>query len=441
MNDPFVKTRSPLVPTAPVTPEPAVSHDHVAVVVEMMREMSRQSDPQEMVKLFRQRTSVLYGGEHSVSLSRRDLDAPRYRITRSTRWREDVNPWSEPHRLPILEGGLLGELLYGDEPRVLRDICVTPTDPAHELLYDARSIIALPLFDQGVGLNMVVRMSSHPAGFDHINIADALLTGNLFGRATNNLVVARKLETAYAELDYEMKLVAEIQKSLLPPRLPDIPGVDIAASYKTATRAGGDYYDFFDLHDGRWGVLIADVSGHGTPAAVVMAMLRTMLHGQCYQCASPGELLEHANRQLCNRHDRFSGTFVTAFYGIFDPASRTMHYSCAGHNPPLVVNRRAEVRELNQALTYPLAIERDEEFPETTTRFDSGDTLLFYTDGITEATNERGEMYGHERLLSCVREDVPHAQHIIDCVTHKLLAFTGGGTQQDDQTLLAMRLR
>lgn len=413
---------------------------HLAMIVEMMREISRQTDPQEMIKVFRKRTGMLYGGEHSISLSRRGLEPPRVRITRSSLWKQDINPWKEPRRLPLIEGGLLAELLYGDEPRVLRDICVQRSDPAYEYLKEARAMIALPLFDEGVGLNMVVRLSSDPEGFDRINIGDALLTANLFGRATNSLVVAQQLKEAYGALDYELRRVAQIQRSLLPPKLPSIPNVDIAASYKTAARAGGDYYDFFDMRDGRWGVLIADVSGHGTPAAVVMAMLRTILHALCYHCATPGEVLAQANRQLCNQYDRFSGTFVTAFYGIYDPSHRSLNYSCAGHNPPLVVDRATDVRELNQALTYPLAIEAESEFPEASTDLSAGDTVLFYTDGITEAANETGEMYGRERLLSCVREDVPNAQHIIDCVTHKLLAFTHGIPQQDDQTLLAMRL-
>ncbi len=407
----------------------------------MMREISRQTDPQQMIKVFRRRTTMLYGGEHSVSLSRRGLESPHYRITRTSLWKHDVNPWTEPHRLPKLAGGLLGELLYAGEPRVIRNLRVDPTDPAYDYLKHGRAMIALPLFDQGVGLNMVVRMSSDVNGFNHINLADALLTANLFGRATHSLVVARQLERAYANLDYEMKRVAEIQRSLLPPVLPTIDGLDIAASYETATHAGGDYYDFFDLRDERWGVLIADVSGHGAPAAVVMAMLRTVLHGQCHQCATPGEVLSRANRQLCDQHGGFTGTFVTAFYGIYDPREQSLHYASAGHNPPLLVNRRVGVRELNQALTYPLGIEPDMTPGEATARLTPGDTLLLYTDGITEAPNANGEMYGLERLLSCLCEDVPSAKHIIDCVTHKLSAFTDGAARQDDQTLLAMRVR
>lgn len=410
------------------------------MVIEMVREISLQVDPQEMIAVFRKRTPRLYGGEESLSLSRRGLQAPMYRITRSSRWKEPVNPWTQPERLPLLSGGLLAELLYGDEPRILKNTCAAPTDPAIEYLEDTRSLIALPLYDGGVALNMVVRLSTRPSAFDDIRLADAVLVSNLFGRATNNLVVAQRLQAAYADLDRDMKRVAEIQRSLLPVRLPSIPGLDLAASYETAARAGGDYYDLFDLGDGRWGVVIADVSGHGTPAAVVMAMLRTMLHARCVECTTASEMLAGANRRLCDQSNRYDGTFVTAFYGIIDPRTRSLSYACAGHNPPLLVDRQTQVRELDQAQAPPLAVDPTQTFPETSVTLQSGDTLILYTDGITEAVNPAGERYGRDRLLSCVKEDVPNAQHIVDCVVNKLIGFTGGRSPDDDQTLLAMRI-
>jgi len=415
--------------------------DRARLVVDMVREISLQTDPQAMVNVFRRQTPRLYGGDGSLSISRRDLKAPYYRITRSTRWKEEINPWTQPDRLPLLHGGVLAELMYSDTAGIIKDVSIPSTDPCYVHLQDARSLLSLPLFDGGVSLNMVVRWSSDPCGFDHLRLADAILTANLFGRATNTLVIARRLEKANAEFDYEMKQVADLQRSLLPPCLPTIPALDIAASYNTAARAGGDYYDFFDFTDGRWGVVIADVSGHGTPAAVVMAMLRTLLHARCNQRATPAETLAVVNQHLCEQTQRYDGMFVTAFYGIYDSHDGSLLYSCAGHNPPLLVDRRAAVRELDEAQTVPLAVDQQCEFPESRVQLTPGDTLLLYTDGITEAVNETGEMYGRDRLLSCVHEDVPNAQHIIDCITMKLLGYTKGGAQQDDQTLVAMLVR
>lgn len=432
--------------TEPITTLPGIGaglepEARLALVVEMVREMSLQNDPQAMVLLFRKRLSALYGGDGSISLSRRDLEWPLYRITRSSRWMEDINPWEEPHRLPLLRGGLLADLLYGDSPRMLPDVRVEPADPAFEHLEGVRSLVALPIYEGGASVNMVVRTSGRSAAWGQLRMSDALLEANLFGRATSHLLTAQRLRRAYAELDRDLRQVADIQRSLLPARLPTIPGLELAVSYETAARAGGDYYDFLDLGDGRWGILIADVSGHGTSAAVVMAMFRTMLHFECVSCVTPAELLGRCNAALIDRTELSHRLFVTAFYGIYDPRDGALVYSCAGHPPPLLVRGGADVEELDQAQSYPLAVRANAELVESRTTLRPGDTLLMYTDGITEATSAEGVVYGRNRLLSCVREDAPHAQHIIDCVTHRLLAFCGDRPRQDDQTLVALRVR
>jgi sigma-B regulation protein RsbU (phosphoserine phosphatase) len=145
------------------------------------------------------------------------------------------------------------------------------------------------------------------------------------------------------------------------------------------------------------------------------------------------------NRHLVRETQRLPGLFVTGFYGIYDSRDGSIRYACAGHNPPLLVDRQIRVRELDHAQTLPLAIHAETDFPEAVEWLSSGDTLLLYTDGITEAVNAAGEAYGRERLLSCIREDVPNAQHIVGCVTGKLQAFTGGRPALDDQTLVAIR--
>ncbi|MCH9002851.1 MAG: serine/threonine-protein phosphatase [Planctomycetes bacterium] len=409
-------------------------------MVDTVRELSIHTDPQALISVFRRRAFRLYGADESLSLSRRDLDRPFYRITRSSRWDEDINPWKEKDRLPLCEGGMLADVIYGDEPCILNGVNVCDDDPAYDYLKNARSLVCIPLYESGVGLNMVVRVSYRANYFDPINLADAVLESNLFGRATSGLVQAQRAEAAYAELDYEMKRVAQIQRALLPATLPDIKGVDIAVSYKTAARAGGDYYDFFDLGDGRWGILIADVSGHGAPAAVVMAITRTMLHSQCHEGTSPGKVLGGVNDQLARQAEQYDSAFVTAFYGVYDPRNKSLTYACAGHCPPLVVGRGGQVRELDKVQSLPLAVMNGTQYPESTTRLESGDTMILYTDGITEATNAAGEQYGHERLLTCVCANAPNAQSIVDCVTNKLLGYTDMAPAIDDQTLLALRV-
>ncbi len=254
------------------------SDPRVVKMVELVRELSAQTDPQQMVKDFGERFRDMFALEGFVAISRRGLDSPHYRVTRSTRWEKKINPWKQSDLLPRYDRGLLGDLLYGDVPVLCNDFHPDPDDPAYEHLEGYRSYMAVPHYHEGQGFNMAINFSPQPEAFDPMTFADRILTHNLFGRATNNMVLSAQLREAHAALDNELKIVGNIQRSLLPEKLPDIPRLEIAAHYETARRAGGDYYDLFPLADGRWGILMADVSGHGTPAAVVMAVTHAVAH-------------------------------------------------------------------------------------------------------------------------------------------------------------------
>ncbi len=324
--------------------------------------------------------------DRSLSLSRRDLDKPYYRVTRSTTWPEDINPWVERDRLPLLKGGFLAEVLYGNEPLLFDDLDVPDNDPAFEYFKDMRSVVVIPMYDKGVSLNMVVLMRQEPNAFDREDLPELVWVSNLFGRVTQNLVLSDQLKAAYLAVDHEMKVVADIQRSLLPARMPKIPGLNLAASYQTSSRAGGDYYDFFPVPGGKWGMLIADVSGHGTPAAVIMAVTHSLAHTYPGPAHSPSALLEHLNRFLAELYTSTSETFVTAFYGVYDPVTRLLTYSCAGHNPPVLKRcTDGSLDLLNQARSLPLGINPAEQYREQDYPLVQGDQLVFYTDGITEA--------------------------------------------------------
>lgn len=412
---------------------------HLEATVEMLRELSRQVDPQKLVEIFRHRSANLPDGEYLLSLSRRGLNAPWYRITRHADWPLSFNPWERQDELPLLTGGLLGDLIYGDRPRIVHDVSISPDDPGHMYLRGAQSILALPQYDGGVALNMVVRMSRDPYFFDESNLADTVVMSNLFGRATYGLVLAQKLQRANAELEHELKRVGRIQRSLLPRSLPSINGADIAVTYKTATRAGGDYYDLFPLSHGRWGLFIADVSGHGAPAAVVMAILRTILHTTCIDPFGPAEVLRLLNRELSNHSGSDPGTFVTAVYAVFEPSKRLLRYSCAGHPPPILIDQHCRPRELDDAQSLPLAVRRGTDFTEAWAALSPGNTLLMYTDGIIEAVSPPGETFGKQRMLAALCRECGSSEETIDRINGELAHFVGGASRQDDQTLLVLR--
>ncbi|MBX6313748.1 MAG: PP2C family protein-serine/threonine phosphatase [Isosphaeraceae bacterium] len=415
--------------------------ERLDVVVETMREISLQTDPQAMVRAYSSRIRQLRPTDGFLALSRRGLDWPKYRITRSSRWAEQINPWTEPHRLPLLEGGILGELIYGDEPRLIDDLEVAADDPAAEYLQGMRSLMAIPNYDQGVALNMTILLRTAPAAFDPEQFPEHVWIGNLFGRATHNLVLMEERRRAYEIIDRELRIVADIQRSLLPKAMPQIPTLALAAHYQTSQWAGGDYYDFFPLPDGRWGLLIADVSGHGTPAAVMMAITHSIAHSFPGPPDPPGRMLDFVNDRLAAHYTAENEAFVTAFYGIYDPSRRELTYASAGHNPPRLKRcRDGSVASLDGASKLPLGLFPGQNYEQATQTLIPGDQIIFYTDGITEALNPAGQMFGLERLDQVLENCHLTADGLIQEVLDALERFTAGRPPDDDRTLLVAKL-
>ena len=415
--------------------------ERLDLIVDMMRQMSRQTDPQEMVRAYGERIRLLLPSEGAISLSRRGLVAPQFRITRSTTWQEKINPWKERDRLPLLEGGLFAELIYGDEPKVIGDLDVSPEDPAAAYLAGHRSLMAIPLFDQGVALNMVVRLRKEPSAFPEEQLPELVWLSNLFGRATSNLVLSEQLHEAYQALDRQFTVVGEIQRSLLPARVPQIPTLDVAAYYQPSHRAGGDYYDFFPLPEGRWGIFIADVSGHGTPAAVLMAITHCMAHTHPGPPMPPAKVLDYLNRHLASLYTTENGNFVTAFYAVYDPADRSLSYGCAGHNPPRLKRcQDGTLWALNQAGGLPLGVMPNARYEECVQGLQPGDQIIFYTDGIADARNPAGEMFGTRRLDYALENCSLQASALLDAVLQSVDEFAQGCPADDDRTLIVARV-
>jgi sigma-B regulation protein RsbU (phosphoserine phosphatase) len=409
------------------------------LIVETMRDMSLQDDPQAMVRSYGSRMRRFQQTDGFIALSRRGLEYPQYRVTRSHTWTEEVDPWQQKDKLPLLEGGLLGDLIYGDMPRIIDDLSLAEDDPGRPYFDGNRSALAIPHYDKGVGLNMVVNLRKAPHAFAPEQFPDWFWMSSLFGRATQNLVLSAELKKAYEVVDRELKLVADIQRSLLPSTLPEIPTLDVAAFYQTSQWAGGDYYDFFPLPDGRWGILIADVSGHGTPAAVLMAVTHSLAHGFPGPHDGPSALLNKVNHQLATLYTANNEAFVTAFYGIYDPRTRTLVYSSAGHNPPRLMRcSQSTIESLEGARRLPLGLVADELYEDCTLKLNPGDQLALYTDGITEALSSENRMFGLERLDAVLSRCGGTARSLVDDVIDAVRDFTLGEPAADDQTLLGI---
>jgi len=252
---------------------------------------------------------------------------------------------------------------------------------------------------------------------------------------------ARLYDLAQAQrtrLEQELEMARAVQASLLPEQLPHIPGFDLAADWRSAREVAGDFYDVFRLPAGRWGIVVADVTDKGAPAALYMAMVRSLIRATAERARGPAGVLRQVNRALIAQSS--SNMFATVFYAVLDPAARTLTYANAGHNRPIV--RRASAPTSPGTLPeggLPVGLFHEMNVDDTTVSLAPGDVLVAYTDGLTEALNADREMFGDRRLVQIVgAHPATSAQELLEAIMARVTAFAGQVPQADDITLLVM---
>jgi sigma-B regulation protein RsbU (phosphoserine phosphatase) len=249
---------------------------------------------------------------------------------------------------------------------------------------------------------------------------------------------ARLYEQAEAQrerLAHELAMAREVQASLLPESLPPIPGFGVATEWRAAREMAGDFYDVLALPDGRFGLVIADVADKGAPAALYMAVVHSRVRAAADHAAGPAEALREVNRALYRQ--AASGMFVTLFYAVLDPATRTLTYCNAGHNPPLLRQRDGKVEALPRGGTA-LGVLPGPPLTERTLALQPGQALVAYTDGVTEAANAAGDEFGLARLCGCVARAAPAPASVVGAVMAELGTFLGGEPLGDDVTLVVV---
>jgi sigma-B regulation protein RsbU (phosphoserine phosphatase) len=413
-------------------------------IVELLDVMSRIKDPLEMQREYAARIRRIQTSAGYVALSVRNLPPGYFRITRVTLdsatptvWQDN---WKLGHTLPLYTGGFLGRVIETPDPKLFHHLDIKDDEVMGDLLQDMGSAMAIPLYDAGKVQNWGVIFRHDATGFTEAELEDQLMRGNLIGGMVKNLVNVRQIQELNEQLNEQMQQVANIQRSLIPQRLPEVPGVSLAASYVTSNQAGGDYYDFFDMGKGKWGVVVADVSGHGAGAATVMAMLQTILHGYQDRHKGPGAMLTHANRQLIGKN--LDGSFVTAFMGVLDEERRMLTFANAGHMNPAVRTATGGSREITSHGEVPLGVLDDAEYSTESGAVEAGELLVLYTDGITEAFSPPPEkqMFGTKRLLRSLSESPADPASVIDSIHARLHEHTNSLDRADDQTIVAMGL-
>jgi len=245
------------------------------------------------------------------------------------------------------------------------------------------------------------------------------------------------LARAHAQLNAELEVARALQVAILPASFPLKPGCDGAARMIPATTMGGDFYDFIELPDGRIGLVMADVSGKGVPAAFFMAVARTNLRDLAAHHSEPGACLAQTNEVLCAQNPM--DLFVTVFYCVFDPVTGVLKYANGGHNPPYLRRADGSVESLRGTGGLVLGAMSGIEYPQHTVQLLPGDRLVLYTDGVTEAFNPADEAYGEERLIAEVKAHGDGAAAaLVERICRSVTVFAGSAPQSDDITLTVL---
>jgi len=422
--------------------EDITNNQRIASLTRMMQALEGSRAPFETLRAIRHGLAETYGPLALMLVSNRNLQPGEFRVvdiqlegdlTRELDWRDDNQP--------VFRGGVLADLITDRRPRLVHDVDWSGDPNFSKTLADFGSVIAMPFGSTRLPINWVIMLSPRPVEFTEDDLEQSMLRSILIGSLMESQALAEDLALANEKIDADVRQLADLQQSLLPDPLPQISCVEIAASYLPSGSAGGDWYDFFSLDgqakpDGKWCFFIADVSGHGLAAAVVMAMTQAILRAHPPDARGPADLLAHANRNLCRMN--ISG-FVTAFLGVYDAKTCRMVYASAGHPAPLLRKQDGRVIVLDGVLTYPMGIFGENYFEEAGADLELGDTLLLYTDGITEARGPTRELFDVPRLARELVECRCSPRDLIDRLRTAVVSFQGGQRPADDQTMVAIR--
>jgi sigma-B regulation protein RsbU (phosphoserine phosphatase) len=425
----------------------------IARLTRLTHELGQSQTPEETFRALHRALADLHGFAASALLSTTGLPAGHYRVLRVEPEDESRVARGPAHAEPdvVRSGGVMAAIIARPQPQLIDDVDWSDDPHFRETLGGCSSVMAIPLAGSRLPMMWAIVLKRPPERFAEADLEEAVESGTLIGALLENQSLAGELARAHEKIDRDARQVGDLQRALLPASPPRIVGLEVASSYEPSGRAGGDLYDFFPLDEPdrdplaaaaaptRWCALMGDASGHGLAAAVVMAIVQGVLHAHPAGIDRPAALLAHANRHLCARP---IGGFLTAFLGVYEPASRRLTYANAGHPAPLLKRSSdGSIQSLDAAVSYPLGIDGTESFQEATVQLQRGDTVLLYTDGITESRTGPDDLFGRERLTRVMRESCGGPAGLIDRLRAAVAAHEHGQPAPDDQTLVAARVR
>jgi sigma-B regulation protein RsbU (phosphoserine phosphatase) len=272
-----------------------------------------------------------------------------------------------------------------------------------------------------------------------ISLAGYLIVSFFVTRiATQRGKMAADIRQQRDDYERDLTLASQVQRQVLP-KPPIVPGIELAASMHTARLLGGDYYDFFQISDNIIDIVIADVSGKGAAASLLMPSLAVVLRVRAHELPGPAAIIKDLDSVL--KQITGPANFVTVFYARVNPSLRTLEYANGGHNPPLLVRTRTQTTLLLDQSGPIVGILPDAQFSDTVVNLESGDILALYTDGVTEQENENEDQFSIDRLKNLIlSKETDSAATLVSDVTEAVSTFAGTKEQEDDLTLVVAKI-
>jgi sigma-B regulation protein RsbU (phosphoserine phosphatase) len=364
------------------------------------------------------------------------------RFAAASGWRQD--PVAHQRRVPAGPESGSGRVMRSQEPIVDEDLSNSTRFPwMYEWLtgeeFQAAAIVPLICAGHSIGTLVVDTRQSRRMTGEELHFLQLMANQAALAIETARL---HEEELQRQRLENELEVGRRIQLSMLPPTTPRIPGWDVAAYYQAARQVGGDFYDFYRLagegEDGRahLGLVIADVADKGVPAALFMALSRTTLRGVTHSLSEPAAALEMVNRLIYEEQQ--SDLFLTAFYGVLDPATGRLTFANGGHNPPLLIGEDGQFRLLSVP-GMALSVLSDIKLGQHQEILEPGDVLILYTDGVTEASDDEGREFEVEGILTAVGDhDGATSSEIVGRIVAAVTEHSAG-RQSDDFTLVVVK--
>jgi phosphoserine phosphatase RsbU/P len=337
------------------------------------------------------------------------------------------------------DGVVAGKLRESGEPLRISP-SRWPEDRKQLEALNAELLLPLAVQDRLLGfLSLGPKLSEEPYSPNDVRLLRSVAAQTGLAIENSRLTEAVATEVAQRErLNRELEIAREVQQRLFPQSGPKVPGLDYAGRCRPASSVGGDYYDFVGMCDGRLGIAIGDISGKGVPAALLMASLQASLRGLAI--ANPpalSTLMANLNRLIYDASP--SNRYATFFYGVYDPATREFVYVNGGHNAPMVF-RGDQVLRLEEGGPV-VGLFGPAQYQQASIQMDPGDTLVMFTDGISETMNAAEDEFEEDRLIAAVRaSSASSPEQIIDRIVESCDAFAAGAPQHDDMTLVVARV-